>query len=348
MPAPEDAPLSPNQKSMLDLALGCDLKVSNAPQHPAIRARHKAIVTQNQAVDYIREVESRIHSRRKFRSLGAGLVKQTAVQAPQKTEPINTGVLASFALFGLLALMIVAAWFAPAGLNLILVTALMIMVLIVLGMSITNRPMGVLINERNLMSLSRFQMAIWTVLILASYFTFAMVRIKAMASGVLNGHIVTDPLSIQIDWHLWALLGVSTTSLVASPLILGTKKNKEPDPAVPQKTAQSVNEAEVEIVANKQGTLYANSKILDACLTDLFQGDELANTAQIDLAKVQMFYFTIIAAICFFAMVIRILMNGDSALGELPLLPDGLVAVLGISHAGYLASKSIDHTKTQQ
>lgn len=33
------------------------------------------------------------------------------------------------------------------------------------------------------------------------------------------------------------------------------------------------------------------------------------------------------------------------ALKQLPLLPEGLVALLGISHAGYLANKTVDHTE---
>ena len=65
MPAAPEAPLSANQKSMLDLALGCDLKVSDPAQHAAIRARHKAITTQREAAQYIREIETKIHSRRR-------------------------------------------------------------------------------------------------------------------------------------------------------------------------------------------------------------------------------------------------------------------------------------------
>jgi hypothetical protein len=115
-----------------------------------------------------------------------------------------------------------------------------------------------------------------------------------------------------------------------------------------------LNEPEADIVANKQGTLYANSKVSDARLTDMFEGDELIDTARIDLAKVQMFYFTVIAAICFFVMVFNLLIEsqvmlagGKPYLNQLPLLPDGFVAVLGISHAGYLTSKSINRTQSQ-
>jgi len=52
---------------MLDLALGCDLKISPHTQHDAIRTRHAGIRHPKDAADYIREVETRIHSRRKFR-----------------------------------------------------------------------------------------------------------------------------------------------------------------------------------------------------------------------------------------------------------------------------------------
>jgi hypothetical protein len=66
MPNPDDAPLSEVQRTMLDLALSCDLKVSPHEMHAAIRARHQTIVRSKDAADYIREVETKIHARRKF------------------------------------------------------------------------------------------------------------------------------------------------------------------------------------------------------------------------------------------------------------------------------------------
>ena len=62
-----DSELSPNQQSMLDLALGCDLRVCDPAHHEAIKARHRAIKTNREAAVYIHEVEEKIHSRRKFR-----------------------------------------------------------------------------------------------------------------------------------------------------------------------------------------------------------------------------------------------------------------------------------------
>jgi len=57
--------LTANQQAMLDLALACDLKVSDTALHPGIRLRHHAIQSQQDAANYIREVETKIHSRRK-------------------------------------------------------------------------------------------------------------------------------------------------------------------------------------------------------------------------------------------------------------------------------------------
>ena len=62
-----DSELSSNQQAMLDLALGCDLKVSAPVTHDAIKARHQAIRTNRAAAAYIHEVEEKIHSRRTFR-----------------------------------------------------------------------------------------------------------------------------------------------------------------------------------------------------------------------------------------------------------------------------------------
>jgi hypothetical protein len=349
MAADPNSELSTTQRTMLDLALACDLKVSDVLQHDAIQSRHHNIRTQRDAADYIREVENKVHSRRKFRLPP----KRSPVAVPAAAAPAKvagkflTGTQASLAVSFTLVFMVAAGWFAPAGLNFVLVTLSLLLVMVLLGYAATGCASGILVNERNLMSLSRFQTVIWTVTVLGAYLTFALVRIRMMATGVAGGSPIEDPLAIQMDWHLWALLGLSTTSLVGAPLILSTKKDQEPQPSATEKSARMANESTSTMDANRQGTLYANGKMSDARMTDMFEGDELMNTARLDLAKVQMFYFTIIAAICFFVMVFKALLVGASNLDHLPVLPDGLVAILGISHAGYLTSKGIGHTPAQ-
>jgi hypothetical protein len=239
---------------------------------------------------------------------------------------------------GVVGVICLAGFLAPAGWNFAVIALALAGLLLVLGRAIVGRPLGALVNEQNVMSLSRLQMVVWTVIILAAYLAYAFVRIAAREP---------NPLDIRIDWHLLALMGISATSFVASPLILGTKKDKEPDPAVTAKTALVAGEELATVENNRQGTLYANTDQMDAQLTDLFQGDELGNTTHLDLAKLQMFFFTLIAAIAFVAMTLSNLTAVSPDLGGLPVLSDGFVAILGISHAGYLSSKGLDHTMVQ-
>jgi len=72
MPDKEKTELTDTQQAMLDLALACDLRVSDPAHHAAMRTRHQAIRKQRDAALYIREVETKIHSRRKFRRTAAG------------------------------------------------------------------------------------------------------------------------------------------------------------------------------------------------------------------------------------------------------------------------------------
>ena len=95
------------------------------------------------------------------------------------------------------------------------------------GQGITGLWRGLLIDERNKISLSRLQITLWTIVVLSGFLTAAF---SNLASGQPN------PLAIAIPSELWPLMGISTTSLVASPLIKSTKKAKM---ANPEETGQT-------------------------------------------------------------------------------------------------------------
>jgi hypothetical protein len=231
---------------------------------------------------------------------------------------------------------------------------------VIVSMGVTKRPLGFLINERNLMSLSRFQTVLWMVIILSSYFVIAV-------SKVVMG--LPDPLEIGVDEKLWALMGISLTSLVGTSLINSTKTNKNPDNREVEKTAKALVESNnlpvsvaradqpekvamvvKEIKANREGTLYANPSTADASFNDMFQGDECGNAAYIDMAKVQMFFFTIVVALSYVALLSETmwrLATDPVHCSSLPNLSNGMIALLGISYAGNLAGKSVDRTKLQ-
>jgi len=266
--------------------------------------------------------------------------------------------------------------------------ALLVVLMLVISRAYTHRWLGILIDERNKYSLSRLQMALWTIIILSAFITAVLanvqllqivtftgavdppqvlfvpvgrIMIDALAQvGIYNpddstvrpdvdvsqlnlaqtlhdGEVIyiplkgetppqplilngggaegqpTTPLSVQIPSEVWLLLGISTTSLVASPLIKGQKQTR--------------------IVMNESAT--------EAKLSDLFRGEEAGNFMQLDLAKVQLFYFTVIVIGAYAIALASMFISSENAITSLPALDGGVIAMLGVSHAGYLTNKAV-------
>jgi len=180
------------------------------------------------------------------------------------------------------------------------------------------------------------------------------------------------------------LLGISAASLVGSPLIAATKKPKTPDQKVFTTTARqmvrldnvpdsvkegkrtpvsagqadpaagataksnapSVAKVASAIEDHAEGTLYKNPTINDASLGDMFEGSEVGNAAHVDLSKVQMFFFTVVIGVAYVVALWDVI-STNAIYGPdftFPALSGGTVALLGISNAGYLAAKGVDHT----
>jgi len=161
------------------------------------------------------------------------------------------------------------------GWNWIIVLLLMIAFVILLGKEINGRYGGIFINERFRMSLSRFQLVIWTLIVLSAFITIALERVVAG---------VADPLAIALPTQLWALLGISTASLVGSPLILSTKKTKKPNPEAIDKIAQSAADADPAI--SLSAIEEATEKIEEAKLIYTLGSKELKD-AEASLNKIK-------------------------------------------------------------
>jgi len=263
----------------------------------------------------------------------------TSKQPDKKILPMKSSLAAALMIL-FAGLMVPAAWFFRPGRSFVILVALMILFMIVLGLKICGRYAGILINDRNLMSLSRFQMILWTVLILSAFLTAAIERIHYGGTA--------DALAIALDEKLWMLLGISTASLVGTPIVQSTKKVQQPDPDAVDRAAETLNESSDDINANSQGVLYANSDAKDAAFTDMFEGDEVGNTAYVDVSKVQMFFFTLVAVLSYGTVLFTWLSEWQALLNPaaFPVLNAGLIAILGISHAGFLGSQSTTKTPT--
>jgi hypothetical protein len=204
-----------------------------------------------------------------------------------------------------------------------------------LGLLFEGNPLGILITERNTMSLSRLQLVLWTCVILASYMTMALARLATLRDAPL-----ATALAVKIPDELLLLMGISLTSSVGSSLVTNIKAQKVAEPrAAAAATAVSGPGA------GATGVLYSRGAAFDPVITDLFEGDELTDTNVIDVAKVQMFFFTLVAITAYVIATFRVL--GSGALDQLPLLPQQLIILMGMSHAGYLGNKLPTKTPEQ-
>lgn len=210
---------------------------------------------------------------------------------------------------------------------------------IIAGKAVTGQWLGLLIDTRNKVSLARFQMVVWTILILSAYLTAVMVNVDLRQP---------EPLAIAIPPDLWLLMGISTTSLIGSPLILSAKKareSKEPDKqrALNALSRQAVDTGKVTII----GQLVVNQTPEVARWADMFQGSETGNVGLLDLGKVQMFFFTLIIVLAYASALSALFQQGRGPIHALPVIDGGMLALLGISHAGYLVNKALPHSDSE-
>lgn len=114
----------------------------------------------------------------------------------------------------------------PIVLRWILIMAAVIAFLGMVGKKMHNRSDGVFIDSRFKISLSRFQILLWTILAFSSFFTIALERNRLSMAGE-NLPQGFHALNIQLPTELLVALGISTASLAGSSLIKNVKREKE-------------------------------------------------------------------------------------------------------------------------
>ncbi len=199
---------------------------------------------------------------------------------------------------------------------------------------------GMFIDDRNMVSLSRLQMIVWTVVVLSAYGAIALARIPE------------DPLkalSVKIPDDLLLLIGISTTSLVGSPLLKSTKKGKGSE--LPEDEKKEILDNQRQDLSTKvraEGRIVCKKSVDDASWSDLFTGEEVTNVAHLDLAKIQMFFFTILLVLSYVVALWSLF--GECTVSEalpkcppktLPVLGDDALTLVAISHGGYLVNKAV-------
>jgi hypothetical protein len=224
------------------------------------------------------------------------------------------------------------AWLATMALLVVLTT--------LIGRAITGFWRGALIDERNRLSLSRVQVFVWTVLVLSGFLIAASLNIRAGKA---------DPLAIDVPAELWLLMGIGTTTLVATPFIQSIKKDQLADPNEARRTfalmSQQRGVDDVCAQVTNVGQVVVNLSPADARWSDLFTGEEVGNAAHLSMSKIQLFYVTLAVGLAYATALGSLFVLGRP-IAAFPALDNGLIALLGISNAGHLASKAIPRSRT--
>jgi hypothetical protein len=209
---------------------------------------------------------------------------------------------------------------------------------IIAGHGITGYWRGIFIDARNKISLSRLQLLAWTIVVLSAFFT-------AVLSNVALGW--ESPLEIQIPGELLILLGISTASAVGSPAVLSTKANRKAKKTEYNGTVKELKDRDYTDIEIDENILIRNKTPKGARWGDILKGEEAGNAANVDIGKLQMFFFTFVLIIGY-AAAIGALFKLEEPIIELPSVQDGMNVLLGISHTGYLAIKASAHSSEEK
>ncbi len=271
----------------------------------------------------------------------------------------------------------------------LIILACMIAAFGLIGLSRGMGLMGILIDAgRNMTSLSRLQIVLWTCVILSAFLTTALGRIgdyvfdrSGYECSPSTESACADPLDIELPPLLWALTGISVTSAVASPLLKANKaqRTSEQDRAQRTRAAQAqrtrldsegralaaapapapvtyasvlaqrkqANEPAVEGAQDSVGAMVRKESWREASFGDVFTGEEVSTFGYVDIAKVQNFFFTVIAVIAYAVMLGGLMAATGRDVAGFLVFPDpseGLLAIIAISHAGYLTDKAFTHS----
>ena len=202
---------------------------------------------------------------------------------------------------------------------------------IILTSGLTTPPGGsfssLLSDSRNRFQQSNLISLVWLIVISSAYLSCALWNIALWKPD--SGTVL--PVSIEVPPAIWVLAGIVSTGLVGSSLILSNKLSRQ----VERTSTETPSAVHSRVI------IRASSDAAD--LTDLVAFDEQDTVPPMDLGALQVLLFQIAAVIVYIAALGRLIFMTppSAAITQFPSIPEGFLALLGISTATALASRAI-------
>lgn len=219
--------------------------------------------------------------------------------------------------------------------------ALFAFMLVSVGVAIKSRWDGIFIDRDNRISLSRFQLMLWILLLVSSLFTAGLTNATHPSAVAGQG-----ALEISVPPEVWALLGLGALTAVAAPAIKDARRSsggQTQNSTSQNSAANAVKDSQkLSAVPTFDGEVLVKAESKDARWLDIISGD-YNGSSFVDASKFQQLAFTVLL-VCVYAVDLAEVMNESMPVTEFPEVGAGFLAFLGISHVAYLADKQLAST----
>nr|WP_295463867.1 hypothetical protein [Mesorhizobium sp.] len=220
----------------------------------------------------------------------------------------------------------------------LLTTAVFSGALLAAGSIVCGRWDGVFIDRDNRISLSRFQLIVWSGLIIGALLTANLTNTAASAA--------TDAsVLVNVPAEVWVLLGLGAFTAVAAPAIKDGKREGRGENLRLAKAQVSETAEKIRTAQSLKASPTFDNRVLtkqapeDARWIDLVMGD-VEGAAYLDVSKLQQLTFTILLAATY-GMSLWSSMDGAGPIQSFPEIDDGFIALLAVSDAAYLVDKQV-------
>jgi hypothetical protein len=228
------------------------------------------------------------------------------------------------------------SWLGGAWLttNFLLSIGIVTLLILGIGYAINGQMFGILIDHRNKMSLSRFQLVIWSLLVICSLWT--------AFSWNISESIAHSPGDLKVPTQLFVVMGLASFTGLASPILLNQKRSQSPDMAQFADQLATIQKSGTATRSYKNdGSVVLRASASDASWADIFRGDETGNVGSPDIGKLQNFMFTIVLVATYAGALFTQFAGTQpgSLAPDFPPFSDTMTIFLAISHATYLSAK---------